>query len=253
MEIKFRRKGEVVLTTMADSDLPEALVNADLRGVDLTRFTVIAVSGKKGNTRARAEALSREVPKAIILYSFSWSNGFGSGCFLPSNFDPKKLSFYETAQQLAEKAEKAEKAKSRELNEKLAPLLETRFPDVGFNVYGTGIMAFPRNTPSCHAHDWIINGLVIWRLVDFSLEKGLEEAVQILQRRQQLWNVASEAVEKFFPEADSMEVSVYSGNFNMTLKGADKSTIGSLKIDQSTFEVTSVYDWRPGKGGRRLL
>jgi len=130
MEIKFRRKGETVCIPFPYDKIPEGIsVPEGFEGVDLTGYSVISVFGGK-KVPARAEELHKQAPRAIVLWSYNWTNGFGDGIYLPENFDPRRVKFYRTQNQEEELRQQEKLAKLSDL----AQEIEGAIPDVWVRV-----------------------------------------------------------------------------------------------------------------------
>ena len=97
MKVRFRMKGQVKEVEIAE--VPSCLINPQFEGIDLTKYPVIFVAGKR-HTRERAEATFAEAKTCIVVYTYSWVNGWGDGVLLPKNFDNSRVKYYRTKEQL---------------------------------------------------------------------------------------------------------------------------------------------------------
>lgn len=123
VEIKFRRKGEVVVENFEDRDVPESIKPAKGNGVDLTAYSVIFASfGRHGDEKAKE--LHSRAPGAIVLYKYEWRNGWGGGVLLPERFNSSRVRFYSVAEAEQERekerlANEAEEQRVRRLEDHL--------------------------------------------------------------------------------------------------------------------------------------
>lgn len=186
MEIKLRRKGEVITVDgFVGTNIPEEInVPEGLEGIDLTRYPVIySVFGRHG--REKAEALHAKAPGAFLVYQYEWRNGWGQGILLPDRFNPSRVLFYKTA---AQEEEERKTAAASLLKELRASIVKT-IPD---------IRAF-----SDEEHGYVV--VTPEQLVrsDWSIQvKSLEDAlsgVEAIRPLWEEWNVrASEAFARHF-------------------------------------------------------
>lgn len=111
IEIKFNFKGEETVAKFYQMQFPKSIeVQKGFKGndgVDLTAYPVIyATFGRHGGDKAWE--LHLRTPECIIVYAYEWTCGSGEGVILPENFDPSKLSFFKSSDQMAEEAEREE-------------------------------------------------------------------------------------------------------------------------------------------------
>ena len=113
MELKLRRKGEFVLVDeFPRESVPKsmrAFIPENLDGIDFTAYSVIYITGGR-HVPDKAKKMAVEAPKVIIVYKYSWRNGWGEGIIIPEGFNPSQVRFYKTSAQ----AESEEKAKVRQ-------------------------------------------------------------------------------------------------------------------------------------------
>ena len=127
VELKFRKKGQVTTRELPEMDIPDILrPPGHLSGVDMTAYPVISVTaGRHGDEKAQ-EVFRRAGEKVTVLYEYSWRNGWGQGVFLPKDFNPGRLEFYQSARATAEK----EKVAVKTSEDALARQIESAFPQV---------------------------------------------------------------------------------------------------------------------------
>lgn len=131
MEIKFRRKGEVVTVCFPKGSIPDAISPQDgFEGIDLTAYPVIyAKFGRYGDRKAKE--LHDRAPQAFIVYEFDWQNGFGEGVILPEQFNSNRVRFYKSAEQEGAEVEKKRKEDAETLREEVM----TAIPGVCVRAY----------------------------------------------------------------------------------------------------------------------
>ncbi len=68
-------------------------------GVDLTHWPGIALGfGRHGDQRAKY--IAQQNPNKVVVYTYGWRGGEGSGVFFPVEFDKKYVVFYKTTNKL---------------------------------------------------------------------------------------------------------------------------------------------------------
>lgn len=131
MEIKFRRKGEVVTVCFPKGSIPDAISPQDgFESIDLTAYPVIyAKFGRYGHRKAKE--LHDRAPQAFIVYELDWQNGFGEGVILPEQFNSNRVRFYKSAEQEGAEVEKKRKEDAETLREEVM----TAIPGVCVRAY----------------------------------------------------------------------------------------------------------------------
>ena len=148
MEIKLRRKGEVVTVDgFPENSIPKAITPTEgLEGIDLTAYSVIyAGFGRHGGDKARE--LHSRAPGAIVVYKYEWRNGWGEGVLLPEPFNPSRVRFYKSATQVKAEAEEAKKKAAEALREEVSKAISDVRVYVGYNQDGERYRRSRRPSP----------------------------------------------------------------------------------------------------------
>jgi hypothetical protein len=177
MKIKFRRKGEVISKDIYHVP-KEWKENPEGReGVDLTGYPVILKTFKKRGHEQALE-LQKEIPGVIIVYSYSWSNGFGDGVLFPENFNPKKVRFFKSDEQIRQEKEKEEHQRMvtlyNEVNENLP----------GVRVFGGGFNGAVTICPE----------QIVWSQSWGVVARSLDEAKEKVAKATPQWKKINEQV-----------------------------------------------------------
>jgi hypothetical protein len=137
MEVKMRRKGDVItMGEFPESSIPDIirdLVPEGLEGIDLTGYSVISATFGKGGHN-KAQELHAKAPGVLVVYKYSWRNGWGEGILLPERFNPSRVKFYKTTAQLVEEEQKTQEAAMVELREQILkqiPKVRVSFGELG--------------------------------------------------------------------------------------------------------------------------
>lgn len=182
MEIKFRRKSEVVTVCFPEGSIPAAIFPRDgFEGIDLTAYTVIyAKFGRSGGRKARE--LHEKAPRAIVVYEFDWRNGFGEGVLLPEEFNPNRVRFYKSAEQAGAEAEKKREQAAEALREEVIAAIQ----GVGVRTYfDNGPVVFITPEQEVFAN-WSVRA------------RSLEEALSGVEKMWPIWREWNErALEAF--------------------------------------------------------
>ncbi len=169
MEIKLRRKGEIIMVDgFSSSSIPVSMKPpAGLEGIDLTGYPVVyATFGRHGDQKA--SELAARCAGAIVVYKYEWRNGWGEGVLLPANFNPSRVRFYESAAQVKSSAEEAVKKQSFSLRETVDALgMRAYARDDGGVEYG------PKQEAYCS--EWMETGY------------SLEEVLKGVEARRSMW------------------------------------------------------------------
>ncbi|NTV44783.1 MAG: hypothetical protein HGA67_03770 [Candidatus Yonathbacteria bacterium] len=121
MEIKMRRKGEVITKDgFENRSIPVAIMPPDgLTGIDLTAYSVIFATFGRGGYE-KAKELHAKAPGVIVVYKYEWRNGWGEGVLLPERFNPSRVRFYKSAEQIVAEKKAANKKAMETLRQEIA-------------------------------------------------------------------------------------------------------------------------------------
>ncbi len=167
MEIKLKRKGEIITVGMPEYAVPAVLMPTEgLEGIDLTGYSVIyATFGRKGHEKA--ENLHKKAPKVVLVYHYEWYNGWGEGVLLPEGFNPSRVRFYKTASQVEAEQEKARKREAEALRKEVEEAIPDMIVSLGHNYEGVEIKP--------HQEVFALNG---WGARADTLEEAKEKVAQ---------------------------------------------------------------------------
>ncbi len=154
MEIKMRRKGEVITKDgFEDRSVPTAIMPPDgLTGIDLTSYPVIFATFGRGGSE-KAKALHAKAPGTIVVYKYEWRNGWGEGVLLPERFNSSRVRFYKSAKQALAEEKEANKKAMEVLRQEIA----TTIPDIIARIpySGATIEITPNQEVYCCSSDWV--------------------------------------------------------------------------------------------------
>ena len=183
MEIKLRRKGEVITVDgFPENSIPKAITPTEgLEGIDLTAYSVIyAGFGRHGGDKARE--LHSRAPGAIVVYKYEWRNGWGEGVLLPEPFNPSRVRFYKSATQVKAEAEEAKKKAAEALREEVSKAISDVRVYVGYN--HDGVEVSPEQ-------ETFADG---WRIY----AKSFDEAQTGIEKMRPLWKEWNDRVLEIF-------------------------------------------------------
>jgi len=183
MEIKLRRKGEIVsVDGFPEHSIPETIRPTDgLEGIDLTAYSVIyAGFGRHGHDKAKE--LHGRAPGAIVVYKYEWRNGWGEGVLLPDRFNPSRVRFYKSAAQVKAEAEEAKKKAAESLRDEVTKAIPGVRVYVGYNHEGVEV----KPEQEAFSDSWGVYA------------KSLEEAQTGVEKMRPIWEEWNErALEAF--------------------------------------------------------
>lgn len=177
MQIKFRRKGEIISKDIYSVPKEWKENSEGLEGVDLTGYPVVLKTFKKRGHEQALE-LQKEIPGVIIVYSYSWSNGFGDGVLFPENFNPKKIRFFKSDNQVRKEEEELE-------HRKMVALYNQVLENIpGVKVYGGGFNGAVTICPE----------QIVWSQTWGVVARSLEEAKERVAKATPRWRSINEQV-----------------------------------------------------------
>ncbi|MDD4289836.1 MAG: hypothetical protein PHH83_00985 [Patescibacteria group bacterium] len=170
MQVKFRRKGEII--TQWVGDVPKEIVAPEgFEGIDLTGYSVICIRGGKRVPRIYVSEARKNFPNSVIVYDFNYTNGFGSGIDLPENFNCSRLRFYKTEEQLEKEREEAQRAIMIALSQEIVSEIPGIRTHVGY--FNDCVEVSPDQEAFCM--DWCVKA------------KDMKEAIDGVSEMMPLW------------------------------------------------------------------
>jgi len=125
VRVLFRYKGKNLEKDFLRKDnFPDFIsFPPDKDGIDLTGYPVFWCRLGKGG-REKAQRISLDNPRVIVIFQYSWRNGFGEGIIFPKKFNPCRIKFYESVE---EKRRQNELARREEL-QRVCDRIELQVP-----------------------------------------------------------------------------------------------------------------------------
>mgnify|MGYP001565042384 CR=1 FL=1 len=208
MEIKLRRKGEVITVDGFEfHNIPATITPAEgLDGIDLTAYSVIYASfGRQGHEKAKE--LRVRAPSTIIVYKYEWRNGWGCGIILPDCFNPSRVRFYKSTAQEKVEAEEAKRVVAETLHKEVTENIPGVCVRVGYNHDGVVI------TPEQETYaDWCV------------CAKTFKEAEAGVEKMQPLWNEWNDRVLEIFSRRGFQNPG--NGNIQVVFRPNDQVAVG---------------------------
>ncbi|NTV22143.1 MAG: hypothetical protein HGB03_01060 [Candidatus Yonathbacteria bacterium] len=170
MEIKMRRKGEVITKDgFENRSVPTAIMPPNgLTGIDLTSYSVIFATFGRGGYE-KAKALHEKAPGAIVVYKYEWRNGWGEGVLLPERFNSSRVRFYKSAKQALAEEKEAKKNAMEALRREIAEAI----PGI------IARMAYTNEAVEIHPNQEVYSSRSAWVVYATALEEAKEEVAKM--------------------------------------------------------------------------
>jgi len=221
MKVKFRKKGEVIQIDISDAltkSFPEDLQpeKGGPEGLDLTEYSVVHVTAGR-NGKKKAQKVANRISDVIVLYQYEWHNGFGAGVILPDNFNPQRVKFFETEEQLQREARDYREEKAKEVCQEIReniPGVRVRNP----RVRKQAARITPMQEVYSNSDRWCV------------FANSLEEAKKGVEEKRPFWREWNQRILNFLQELRVEDYGI--GSIPISFR-SDKVAVGLPETDDN--------------------